>query len=395
MKRALSVPDIDLSLDNPESCAGGSGRAKRRNVTRKGKGTQQVLTAAATVNTSNVSAAMPVLVPSTGVGAIDISGRIPNVLEVEKLRHEVSVLKGTVTELQHKVEFLLSFLDLSDNRNDLLLAADRTTGVSNVTDIAWESHDSGGEQLPSQARGSGGSTQPVGGSGGGCAGKPLYSQAAKVGLKLRGEMRNELLSAVHIELGLKNQRANNVVVNGMPEVLGSGGADIDHVRDLINVEFGNQTGVNVVSCKRLGVQSKDKVRPLLVTMVSNEHAKYLIDNAKRLRLSHCDYTKHYIFLNSFMTKAESKAAYELRCKRRSNRTNKGGLPAAGAGATNGAGTAGVAGVDDGSSVGDAGPGSGFVLTPVDSDLNASDGRQSQQKSAAATDYVAVGQCVAT
>ena len=144
--------------------------------------------------------------------------------------------------------------------------------------------------------------------------------------------------------------------------------------------------------KRLGAQSKDKVRPLLVTMDSNEHAKYLIDNAKRLRFSHCDYTKHYTFLNSFMTKAESKAAYELCCKRRSNRTNKGGLPAAGAGTTDGAGTFRDV---DGSRVGDASPDSGFVATPADSHLNASDGRQSQRKSAASTAYVAVGQVAAT
>ena len=150
-------------------------------------------------------------------------------------------------------------------------------------------------------------------------------------------MKGELLSAVHVELEQKTKRSNNVVIQGLPSDTGLLGSDIDHVRDFLNVEFctGDQR-LCVVSCKRLGRrQVKDttetnanttaetasgrKFPPLLVAFESSKQAKYVIENARKLRKSVCQYTRDHIFINPDMTAAESRAAYELRCRRRERR----------------------------------------------------------------------------
>ena len=150
-------------------------------------------------------------------------------------------------------------------------------------------------------------------------------------MKLVESMKCELLSAVHTELDTKNKRSVNVVIHGLPSAT-EAGSDLDHVKDFINVEFCNTAfHWNIVSCRRLGLRQGQatgqtvshfdaagvqKFPPLLVTLGSTLQSRYLIDNAKKLRGSVSDYTRQHVYINPDMTAAESKAAYDQRCKRR-------------------------------------------------------------------------------
>jgi hypothetical protein len=70
------------------------------------------------------------------------------------------------------------------------------------------------------------------------------------------------------------------------------------------------------TASRLDATGVQKFPPLLVSLGCAEQAKYLIDNARKLRGSVSDYTRQHVFINPDMTAAESKAAYDQRCRRR-------------------------------------------------------------------------------
>jgi hypothetical protein len=70
---------------------------------------------------------------------------------------------------------------------------------------------------------------------------------------------------------------------------------------------------------------------LLVVLESSQQARYITENARKLRGSAIQYTRDHIFINPDLTVAESKAAYELRCRRRERREAR---ASAAAGASN-------------------------------------------------------------
>jgi len=60
---------------------------------------------------------------------------------------------------------------------------------------------------------------------------------------------------------------------------------------------------------------------LLVSLSTAEEASYLISNARHLRRSNNELVRKNIYINADLTPAEAKAAYELRCARRRQRTS--------------------------------------------------------------------------
>jgi hypothetical protein len=254
--------------------------------------------------------------------------------DILKLKLEVCTLKQTVSDLTTKLNFVLSFLGIDEQcRNDPTnsnhsAAVDpsgaQAIGPNSTIDPAVRSQNS--QSAPTKMK--------------------SYSDAVRV--RLVDSMKSELLSAVHVELDMKSKRSSNVVIHGLPSTPETADSELSHVRDFLNVEF--CTGVqrlNVVSCRRLGkrrgngtvetdasttaiMATPKKFQPLLVTLESSQQAKYVIDNARRLRKSVCEYTRDHIFINSDMTAAESKAAYEQRCRRREKQAARASTTAAGA-----------------------------------------------------------------
>ena len=75
----------------------------------------------------------------------------------------------------------------------------------------------------------------------------------------------------------------------------------------------------ITAVKRLGHPRPSKTQPLLVHVSRSADAQDIISNAKRLRQSHDDHVKSGVYINPNLTKAEARAAYEIRCRIRSSK----------------------------------------------------------------------------
>lgn len=275
--------------------------------------------------------------------------------EIQKLKLEVIAQKQTISMLMTKISFVLSFLGIDDlnSPNNVLSHADIDT-IGGPVDADNELCSSIEPAVVPTATSQWSFQQATGKKA------KSYSDAARS--KLVDSMKSDLLSAVHAELDLKTKRSNNVVIQGLPSASGPSGSDIDHVKDFLNVEFGAaDRPLKVVSCRRLGRRKVTEsavvsasasagavgrtFQPLLVSLETSQQARYIIDNAKKLRNSICEYTRGHIYINSDMTAAESKAAYDLRCRRREKMAARASaVGAADAGGGRGAATATADGV---------------------------------------------------
>jgi len=127
---------------------------------------------------------------------------------------------------------------------------------------------------------------------------------------------NAVMKAVYHENQIKDGRSKCVVVSGLPVRYDQ--FDTTSVKQLCSKEL--QIDVNIVQCKRLGTEatsSPSKIRPILVTLSTTDQANHLVSCAKKLRRSSDKAVRSGVYINRFMTKAESQVAYVLRCKRRS------------------------------------------------------------------------------
>jgi len=130
------------------------------------------------------------------------------------------------------------------------------------------------------------------------------------------------VTAMYIDLSIRKQRANNIVITGMPPAQ-SPDHEIKAVIDLLTVEFAWDTdlcpGVSVARCRRLGKPQEGKFQPLLVTLDSRDQAEFYVKNASLLRQSNQPEIRGNIFINPDLTPSEAKAAFELRQRRRQRR----------------------------------------------------------------------------
>ena len=138
----------------------------------------------------------------------------------------------------------------------------------------------------------------------------------------RDDQRHDPVTAMYIDLSIKKQRGNNIVITGMPPAQ-SADLEIKSVIDLLTVEFGWDTdlcpGVSVARCRRLGKPQEGKFQPLLATLDTREQAEYYVKNASLLRHSTQPEIRNNVFINPDLTPSEAKAAFELRQRRRQRR----------------------------------------------------------------------------
>jgi hypothetical protein len=136
------------------------------------------------------------------------------------------------------------------------------------------------------------------------------------------QLKEEVMSAMYVNLRDKQRRARNIIVSGLQPTAES---DRTAVCKLLCAEYRtwrtSELEEAIVCCKRIGKPQQNRVQPLLVTMDSNESAAYFISNAKQLRRSRDITVSDNVFISEDLTKAEAKAAYEIRCRRREQRTN--------------------------------------------------------------------------
>jgi hypothetical protein len=126
-------------------------------------------------------------------------------------------------------------------------------------------------------------------------------------------LKEDVMASMYIDMDQKQRRANNIVVTGIPY-----GDDFTTVTNLLAEEF-DLRYIPTVSCRRIGRPVENRVQPLLVTLESRQDADYFIANARYLRESYDPAVRECVYISADLTPAESKAAYELRCRRRRNR----------------------------------------------------------------------------
>lgn len=125
-------------------------------------------------------------------------------------------------------------------------------------------------------------------------------------------IRDTVVAAVYIDKAASDRRAASFIISGLPPKPSC--QDRDLVVDLCHKELDLQPEVTAI--KRLGKPTTGKVQPLLVHVRTTEEARLVTSSARRLRQSTDDQIRQTVFINMNLTRAESKAAYELRCRRR-------------------------------------------------------------------------------
>jgi hypothetical protein len=130
----------------------------------------------------------------------------------------------------------------------------------------------------------------------------------------------EALRSTLLEHQKENERKLNVVVFGLKE----GDNDLDKFKSLCSREM--QCNVKPIASRRIGLKSKDKIRPLLVKCLNEADRRKILGNAKLLRQSDLENVKNHIFIAPDMSKDEREKKKKLReAKRdRSPRLQNGG-----------------------------------------------------------------------
>jgi hypothetical protein len=199
--------------------------------------------------------------------------------------YELLRLRQQVSMLQQQVDYLLSFLGITQNK-----PVDTVASNNNKNSLPVSS-------------------------------TPTYASTAASAIpmaKLQGPIRNALLTAVYSDLQLKQSRNTHIVVTGLPNDMQS--SDEDVFTDLCVNEFGITPVVE--RTQRLGKQTADRYQPLLVVLTTASQAERLLSMAKCLRASTDLYTSTHVFFAPHQTQAERQAAYETRCRRREARERR-------------------------------------------------------------------------
>lgn len=132
-------------------------------------------------------------------------------------------------------------------------------------------------------------------------------------------LSDAVLSAIYKEQYSKDRRSKTVVVSGFTS--SSVGSDRDRFRELCSTELDINPHITHVS--RLGA-SQGRVRPLLVAVLTAEEAAKLVERSRLVNRAASDGMRN-IYINPNLRKAESKAAYEERWRRRSAAQRREGL----------------------------------------------------------------------
>jgi len=186
---------------------------------------------------------------------------------------EIRRLRKCVTELQQKVDFLMSIIGID---------RDKQTDSTTINPSQTPSH------------------------------KPSYAAVTK----LNGPVRNAVLTAVYSDLQAKENMKRNVVIYGLQpdDDIDYGQTDIELVKQLCDEEFHDVPVIERV--KRLGRVVENRIQPLLVVLREEGDAQNLLSIAKRLRQSGDEYTRDNVYISAHQTRAERQAAFESRCRRR-------------------------------------------------------------------------------
>jgi len=212
-------------------------------------------------------------------------------VQLDSLRAELKQLLETVSCLSSKIDHLTSILQTADTNRKIV----SDTHNASVGAVAANHPNSETNRA-----------------------KPKVSNDRQTRSVAQDRDQNPV-TAMYIDLNLKHQRSNNIVISGMPPAQ-SQDLEMKAVIDMLSFEYDWDgelwPGVSIVKCRWLGKPQEGKYQPLLVTLDTREQAEYYIKHAKQLRNSTKPEISQSVFINPDLTPSESRAAYELRLRRR-------------------------------------------------------------------------------
>ena len=209
-------------------------------------------------------------------------------IDVSDLKKTVYQLQQTVSDLKSQVEFLMSALGWTLPQLSAAASSGKSVNQSSVPSAEESTSSSSSSQAAT------------------------YAAAVRHPASLQRTIRDAVVAAVYVDQKKKDNRAGNIVVSGLQP--SHSVSDHDVISNLCRTEM-NITP-DIVQCKRLGKSTVGKIQPLLVVLRSPELAEEIVHNARQLRKSQHEAIRQNVFINRHMTPAESRAAYELRCQRR-------------------------------------------------------------------------------
>jgi len=219
-------------------------------------------------------------------------------------------LKETVTTLQNQLNFVLSFLGITNVNNvsgDRRYSAESLRTNNNAVNIVQlDQNDDTDHQTP-QAIGADVISADVNNQ---IRPSDSYANAVHKPPVLSAPLREAVVSAMYHEFEEKDRRARSIVVAGVPP----SSSDKSYIEKLCRREL--HLVVEVVNCRRLGKPKPDHCQPVLATLRSVGEVEAVIKVAKDLRHSDDATVRSSVYINPNMTKAESLAAYQRRCRRR-------------------------------------------------------------------------------
>lgn len=212
--------------------------------------------------------------------------------EVQQLRSTVLQQQETIVRLASRIDYLLSYLGIDDPK---LPNMAQSTTTPCLTDVAPNNINA--DTSPSTDRITNINIPN---------GKSLKQKSSDK------TFANTVVTAVYNDQYEKRRRANSVIVTGLTPVPGV--ADQQTIHQLCNDELGIIPDIK--STKRLGQSTNSKSQPLLVILSTSDQASQIVSRAKLLRQSANETIRHQVYINSNLTKAEARAAFEQRCRRR-------------------------------------------------------------------------------
>ena len=224
-------------------------------------------------------------------------------VEIEDLRHQVDQLTSTVTKqseeiarLTSRLNFVLSFLDIHHEDVELSSLGESAAGTDHDGSSAANAQSTAPQSRITKS-----------------FAEVVQQSVRSISKEVNNASCQDFVTAVYIEQHDKARRANSFVVSGLPGTE-QAADDEQLIKALCREEFGQD--VNVLSCKRIGRQQPGKPRKLLVFLQSPDQASTIIQDAKTLRKSSSVAVRANVYINPNLTKAEAKAQYEMRQRRR-------------------------------------------------------------------------------
>ena len=216
---------------------------------------------------------------------------------------DIQHLKATVTALQNKLNFVLSLLgvtDTADGQRDVTNLQLSKNAVDNYSHMQSCQNDHVHHQIAESIVDVDDHVRPP----------DSYAAAVLKPAVLSAPFRDAVVSAVYHDFEEKDRRAKNIVIAGVPP----SSSDKVYIENLCRNEL--HLIVEVVKCRRLGQPKPDRCQPILATLRSSGDVEAVIKVAKDLRYSDDATVRNSVYINPDMTRAESLAAYQRRCRRR-------------------------------------------------------------------------------